>query len=101
VRSFPVTVRYRFSEGGDTDTAASFRGRFFDRSDAAVFNRLRELHRFAARVEIDELRWEDTRPDGVEPSRGSATICGTPDRQGRQREGMLRRAPATAREPAC
>ena len=51
-----VTVRYRFSEGGEARDA-SFHGLFFDRSDQAVRDRLREAHRSAERVEIVELRW--------------------------------------------
>jgi len=55
---FPVTVRYRYSEG-DKSKDASFHGLFFDRSDEAVLRRLREAHRFAARIEVVEVRWRD------------------------------------------
>lgn len=51
-----VTARYRFSEGGEARNA-SFHGLFFDRSEKAVQDRLREAHRFAEQVEIVELQW--------------------------------------------
>lgn len=54
-----VTVRYRFSEDGREDRAASFHGLFYDRSDTAVMSRLRELHRFATRIEVVEIVWPD------------------------------------------
>jgi hypothetical protein len=97
--SFPVTVRYRYSDGGDADTAASFRGRFFDRSEAVVVSRLRELHRFAAWVEVIELRWEDAGP-AVPPGRGAAGGAGISYRHGRHGEGSSGAAPASVREPA-
>jgi hypothetical protein len=59
-----VTVRYRYSDGAGESRAASFRGAFYERSEAAVLRRLREVHRFAGRIEIVELRWRDPlRPD--------------------------------------
>jgi len=53
---FPVEVRYRYNEGGEARNA-SFYGLFFDRSDKAVLDRLREVHRLAARIEIVGMHW--------------------------------------------
>ena len=53
---FAATVRYRFNEG-DGSRDATFHGLFFDRSEEAVLHRLREAHRFAARIEVVEVRW--------------------------------------------
>lgn len=58
VGPFPVTVRYRYGEGG-RGRDASFYGLLYDRSEGAVLGRLREAHRFAAWVEVVELRWRD------------------------------------------
>ena len=55
---FAATVRYRFSEG-DGSRNASCHGLFFDRSERAVLGRLEEAHRFAAWVEVVEVRWRD------------------------------------------
>ncbi len=71
---FPVTVRYRYSDEGQEERAATFRGRFFDRSEGAVLNRLRELHRYAARVEVVELLWRDTRAGGAAAARNVTTV---------------------------
>ena len=53
---FPATVRYRYGEGGE-GRDASFYGLFYDRSEKAVLNRLKEAHRFAVWIEIVETRW--------------------------------------------
>jgi hypothetical protein len=47
---------YVFCECG-VPKNASFHGLFYDRSEKAVRDRLREAHRFAERVEIVEMRW--------------------------------------------
>lgn len=53
-----ATVLYRYGDShGGKARDASFRGLFFDRSEAAVLGRLREVHRFAAWVEVVEVRW--------------------------------------------
>ena len=59
-----ATVRYRYGEGGQQGTDASFYGSFFHRSEAAVLSRLREVHRFAAWVEIVEVQWRGARRTG-------------------------------------
>ena len=56
-----ATVRYRYSEGDEGCRDACFRGRFYECTEAAVLRSLREAHRFAARVEVVELRWHDPR----------------------------------------
>lgn len=78
---FPVTVRYRYGEGG-ASRDASFYGLFFDRSEEAVLGRLKEAHRFAAWVEIVEMQWRD----------------GAPARECRRGDGRHRGHPAERRE---
>ena len=57
-----VTVRYRYADKDDEACrSASYRGRFYECTEAAVRRRLREVHRFASRVEIVEVRWHDPR----------------------------------------
>ena len=48
---FGVTVRYRVGEAAGS-RICFFHGLFHQRSEAAVLDRLRELHRFAARIEV-------------------------------------------------
>src|SRR5215211_2215679 len=55
---FAATVRYRFSDDGESRDA-SFHGLFFDRSEQAVLGRLREAHRFSPWVEVDEVQWRE------------------------------------------
>ena len=55
---FGVTVRYCVGEA-DGSRTCFFHGLFHQRSEAAVLDRLRELHRFAARIEVVEVRWRD------------------------------------------
>ena len=55
-----VTVQYRYSDRDDEACrSASYRGRFYECTEAAVRRRLREVHRFASRVEIVEVLWHD------------------------------------------
>ena len=75
---FPVTVRYRFGEGGGS-REASFRGLLFDRSEAAVLRRLEEAHRFAEWVEVLEVRWRD----------GAAPAPALADRRGGRRHDFV------------
>lgn len=63
----PVFVRYRYAEGGNGGKDAGFHGLFYERSEAAVLGRLRELHRLADWVEIVEVRWRDAEPAGGWP----------------------------------
>ena len=72
MRPFPVKVRYRYGEGGKSRDA-SFYGLRYDRSDRALLDRLRELHRFASGVEIVEVRWrhEPSEAPTGPPGRGA------------------------------
>ena len=89
---FAVTVRYRYGEGGASKDA-SFYGLFYDRSEGAVLGRLKEAHRFAAWVEIVEMRWRDRAPEREERrGTGRSSAC-----SGDRRE----RAPVRAREKAA
>lgn len=63
VEPFPVAVRYRSSEGGESRDA-TFRGLLLERSEAAVLRRLREAHRFAGDIEVVEVRRRDARAQG-------------------------------------
>ena len=73
-----IAVRYRYREGGDAERNASFHGRLYNRTEAAVLRRLREVHRFADRVEIVEMRaLERPRMDGA-TARGSTDGVGGP-----------------------
>jgi hypothetical protein len=80
---FGVTVRYRVGEA-DGSRICFFHGLFHQRSEAAVLDRLRELHRFAARIEVVEVRWRDA------PAAGSAP-----------RLALRDRTAARAVDPAC
>ena len=55
---FEVTVRYRVSDA-DGGWICFFLGLLRQRSKAAVLDRLRELHPFAARIEVVEVQWRD------------------------------------------
>jgi hypothetical protein len=74
---FPVAVRYRYGENGE-GRDASFYGLSFDRSEAALLGRLKEAHRFAAWVEVVEVRWRDARA-GAGAGRAAAPAPGPPD----------------------
>ena len=69
-----VTVRYRYSEGDEEYRSASYRGLFYECTEAAVRRRLREVHRFAKRLEIVEVRWHAPHRAAAEPpQRGNRT----------------------------
>ena len=53
---FAFMARYRYAEGHES-RSASFYGLSCERSDTAVLGRLKEVHRFAAWVEVVEVRW--------------------------------------------
>ncbi len=73
-----IAVRYRYREGGDAERNASFYGRLYNCTEAAVLRRLREVHRFADHVEIVEMRsLERLRMDGA-TARGSTDSLGGP-----------------------
>ncbi len=55
---FEVTARYRVGDA-DGGWTCLFLGLFHRRSEAAVLDRLRELHPFAARIEVVEVQWWD------------------------------------------
>ena len=79
---FGVVVRYRVGEA-DEGGVRSFHGLFHRRSEAAVVERLRELHRFAARIEVVEVRWRDGPADAgsaPRPARTDRTAGRTVDR---------------------
>jgi hypothetical protein len=63
VKPVSAVVRYRYGDrgGGEAGRGASFYGSFYDRSEAAVLSRLREVHRLAAWIEIVDLEWRDAR----------------------------------------
>lgn len=56
-----VTVRYRYRDRGEAARDGSFRGRFYECTEAAVRRSLRQAHRFAESVEIVEVRWHGPR----------------------------------------
>ena len=81
---FPVTVRYRFGEGGESRDA-SFHGLLFDRSDNAVLGRLEEAHSFAPWIEVIEVRWrggEATRKEHRALRGRGRFVCPHADRGG-------------------
>ncbi len=65
-----VTVRYSYSDAGEESRSACFRGLFFDCRDEAVLRRLQEVHRFAERVEVVELLWQDPRGAPMQARQG-------------------------------
>ncbi len=75
-KAVTVRYRYRYSEGDEGYRNASYRGRFYECTEAAVGRRLREVHRFAKRLEIVEVRWHDPRE--------AASIAAEPPRRGNQ-----------------
>ena len=81
--SFGVTVRYRASEA-DESRVRLFHGLFHHRSEAAVLDRLRELHRSAARIDVVEVRWRDPAAadagSAPRPARKDGTAAPTVDR---------------------
>ena len=73
-----IAVRYRYREGGGAERNASFYARLYNCTEAAVLRRLQEVHRFADRVEIVEMRsLERPRMDGA-TARGSTGSLGGP-----------------------
>ncbi len=57
MEQFAVMARYRYWEQDSEERSSCFFGRFLQQSDRAVLFRLRELHRFAARLEVVEVLW--------------------------------------------
>ena len=55
---FEATVQYRVDDA-DGGWTCLFLGLLRQRSKAAVLDRLRELHPFAAVIEVVEVRWQD------------------------------------------
>ncbi len=92
---FPVTVRYRFGEGGESRDAR-FYGLFHARSEEAVLGRLREVHRFAAWVEVVEVWWRGGVAAGEGGGRGGR-LSSSPGKRREcipvhARDGCVRRA---------
>ncbi len=97
----PVTVRYRYGEGG-ASRDASFYGLLYDRSEEAVLGRLKEAHRFAAWVEVVEVQWRDGAPVRAGHRAGGRPVVPPGERRERMplrgRDGA---AQAAGTEPAA
>ena len=61
MEQFAATARYRYWERDGEERSSCFFGRFPQPSDRAVECRLRELHRFAVRLEVAEVLWSGGR----------------------------------------
>ncbi|MBD0276035.1 MAG: hypothetical protein ICV73_29425 [Acetobacteraceae bacterium] len=73
-----MAVRYRYGQDGE-GRDASFYGLSYDRSEKALLGRLKEAHRFAAWIEVVEVRWRDAHAGGAGASHVAALAPGSPD----------------------